>query len=130
MFQESRLFRLVIDEVEKTLALVDLDIARDYASLFPDEAAREAIFRMVDKEYALTREMVLTITKERDIALRFPRYRAFIASRFDTINQVNREQAELLRRVRASPEGAEKEAHKANLLLSINCIASGLGFTG
>ena len=30
---ESRLFRLIIDEVEKTLLLVDLDIARDYASL-------------------------------------------------------------------------------------------------
>ena len=30
---DSRLFRLIIDEVEKTLLLVDLDIARDYASL-------------------------------------------------------------------------------------------------
>ena len=31
MFEDSRLFRLIIDEVEKTLLLVDLDIARDYA---------------------------------------------------------------------------------------------------
>ena len=36
MFAESRLFRLVIGEVEKTLCLVDLEIARDYAGLVPD----------------------------------------------------------------------------------------------
>ena len=40
MFESSRLFRLIIDEVEKTLLLVDLDIARDYASLVADEGVR------------------------------------------------------------------------------------------
>ena len=38
---DSRLFRLIIDEVEKTLLLVDLDIARDYASLVPDAGVRD-----------------------------------------------------------------------------------------
>src|SRR5207247_2159044 len=33
MFAEFRLFRLILDEVEKTLAYVDLDIAREYAGL-------------------------------------------------------------------------------------------------
>ena len=41
MFESSRLFRLIIDEVEKTLLLVDLDIARDYASLVADEGVRD-----------------------------------------------------------------------------------------
>ena len=31
MFKDSRLFRLIMDEVEKTLLIVDLDIARDYS---------------------------------------------------------------------------------------------------
>ena len=31
MFSDSRLFRLIVDEVEKTLSYVDLDIAREYA---------------------------------------------------------------------------------------------------
>ena len=31
MYRESRLFRLIMDEVEKTLTYVDLDIAREYA---------------------------------------------------------------------------------------------------
>ena len=36
MFADSRLFRLIVDEVEKTLSYVDLDIAREYAGLVPD----------------------------------------------------------------------------------------------
>ena len=36
MFNDSRLFRLIVDEVEKTLSYVDLDIAREYAELVPD----------------------------------------------------------------------------------------------
>ena len=33
MFRDSRLFRLIVDEVEKTLSYVDIDIAREYAAL-------------------------------------------------------------------------------------------------
>ncbi len=130
MFDESRIFRLIIDEVEKTLCLVDLDIARDYASLVPDASVRDAIFTLIEKELALTREMVLAVSGDREIALRFPAYRARLAHRLPIINQVNRQQVDLLRRFRAAQHGAAKEAFKANLLLSINCIAAGLGATG
>ena len=54
LFNDSRLFRLIIDEVEKTLLLVDLDIARDYASLVEDEGVREMIFSMIEQELKLT----------------------------------------------------------------------------
>src|SRR4029453_1396909 len=76
MFSESRLFRLIISEVEKTLCLVDLKIARDYASLVFDEAKRDTIFAMVEKEFNLTCDMILRITREREIGERFPSYRA------------------------------------------------------
>ena len=33
MFRDARLFRIILDEVEKTLLAVDLDIARSYAEL-------------------------------------------------------------------------------------------------
>src|SRR5207237_2290787 len=46
MFNESRLFRLIVDEVEKTLTYVDLDIAREYAELVPDAAARGRILSL------------------------------------------------------------------------------------
>ena len=36
MFERSDLFRLVLDEVEKTLSVVDLEIARGFAELVPE----------------------------------------------------------------------------------------------
>ncbi|WP_395666083.1 phosphoenolpyruvate carboxylase [Methylocella sp.] len=130
MFAESDLFRMIVGEVEKTLALVDLDIARDYASLVYDDDAREEIFGMIAREFRLTREMVLTVTEEEDIAERFPIYSSRLATRLPAINKVNREQVNLLRAFRAAPNELSKEAFKSNLLLSINCISSGLGATG
>ncbi|HXW71623.1 MAG TPA: phosphoenolpyruvate carboxylase [Methylocella sp.] len=130
MFTESRLFRLVMGEVEKTLCLVDLKIAREYASLVTDATKRDAIFTFIEEELKLTCEMILRVTQEREIGERFPAYRARLAHRLPTINQVNRHQVELLRRFRACETEAAMEAYKSNLLLSINCIASGLGSTG
>ncbi|WP_374307623.1 phosphoenolpyruvate carboxylase [Methylocella sp.] len=130
MFAESPLFHMVVGEVEKTLALVDLDIARAYAELVYDDDVREEIFAMVTREYRLTREMVLTITEEEEIGERFPIYSNRLATRLPTINKINREQVELLRAFRAAPDELSKEAFKSNLLLSINCISSGLGATG
>ncbi len=52
MFAASRLFRLIIDEVEKTLLLVDLDIARDYASLVAEAGVRDNILGLIEAELA------------------------------------------------------------------------------
>jgi hypothetical protein len=119
MFTESRLFRLIIGEVEKTLCLVDLKIAREYAGLVADVAKRDAIFALIEQEFMLTRDMVLRISQEREIGERFPSYRARLAHRLPTINQVNRDQVELLRRFRACETDEAMEAYKSNLLLSI-----------
>ncbi|HLO23080.1 MAG TPA: phosphoenolpyruvate carboxylase, partial [Methyloceanibacter sp.] len=91
MFESSRLFRLIIDEVEKTLLLVELDIARDYASLVADEGVRENILGLIEAELARTKEMVLKVSGGTSIAERFPEFRAAIQSRLATINEVNRE---------------------------------------
>ncbi len=130
MFAESPLFRMIVGEVEKTLELVDLDIARDYAGLVYDDDVREAIFGMIAAECALTRKMILQITEEEAIAQRFPAYRSRLEHRLAAINKVNRQQVELLRGFRSATNELSKQAYKANLLLSINCIASGLGATG
>ncbi|MEF3365818.1 phosphoenolpyruvate carboxylase [Methylocystis sp. 9N] len=130
MFEDSRVFRLTLDEVEKTLALVDLSIARQYASLVPDETVRNKIFKSIEDEYALTCELVLRVTGGEALADRFKEYQTRLAHRLQTINEVNREQVELLRRFRQAQDEAEKEAVKQPLLLSISCIAAGLGATG
>ena len=130
MFKHSRLFRLIVDEVEKTLSVVDMKIARDYASLVADERVRETILAMIEKELALTVQMVLKLSGSAFPAERFPQFRASVVERLPTTNEVNREQVELLRRFRATENDQDREAFKSALLLSINTVAAGLGATG
>ena len=113
LFHDSRLFRLIVDEVEKTLLLVDLDIARDYASLVEDEGVREMIFSMIEQEFELTSEMVLKVAGGGEVAERFPEYRRALASRLPAVNEVSRMQVELLRRFRGAENEAERDAYKS-----------------
>jgi phosphoenolpyruvate carboxylase len=130
MFTESRLFRLIVDEVEKTLAYVDLEIAREYAELVPDAGVRNNILDMVEDEYHRTVEAVLRISGGSHLVERYPRFRRRLARRMPTINQVSRQQIELLRRFRESGGDKTQEEQLSALLLSINCIAAGFGATG
>jgi phosphoenolpyruvate carboxylase len=130
MFAESRLFRLIVDEVEKTLTYVDLDIAREYAELVPDAAARGRILSLVEEEYQRTVEAVLRISGGSELVERYPRFRRRLARRLPTINQVSRQQIELLHRFRDSGSDKSQEEQLSALLLSINTIAAGFGATG
>jgi phosphoenolpyruvate carboxylase len=126
MFHEARLFRTVIDEVEKTLLAVDLDIAAEFAAGVPDAAVREPIFAAIEAEYRLTCEMVQQVSGGTPVAERFPQYRRRLSRRLQTMNQVSREQAQLLRCLR---KGGDDEV-RTTLLLAINCAAAGFGGTG
>ncbi len=130
MYADSRLFRLIVDEVEKTLSYVDLGLARQYAELVPDAAVRNAIFPLIEQEYHRTVEAVLGISGGRELAERFPRFRRKLARRMPTLNQVTRQQIELLRRFRESGGDRTQEEQLSALLLSINAIAAGFGATG
>ncbi|MBV9914309.1 MAG: phosphoenolpyruvate carboxylase, partial [Sinobacteraceae bacterium] len=126
MFRDSRLFRVIVDEVEKTLLAVDLQIARCYAELVEDQALRDAVFARIESEYHLTVQLILQVTGAGSLAERFPQYRRRLQRRLQTLNQVSREQIGLLRRHRSTGDSDTRNA----LLLTINCAAAGLGATG
>jgi len=130
MFRDSRLFRLIVDEAEKTLLQVDLAVGREYAELVDDGAVRAEIFRLLEAEYRLSAQMLLEVSGGREIAERFPQMRSRLLRKLPSIAQANRQQVQLLRRYRTARTEAERESYKAPLLLSINCIASGFGSTG
>jgi phosphoenolpyruvate carboxylase len=130
MFRDSRLFRLIIDEVEKTLALVDLGLAREFAALHPDPAVRGEIFREVFEEYERTVAAVLRVSEGQGIAARFPRFLRKLGRRLPAINQASQFQVRLLRRYRGSTDEDERSETLQALLLSINCAAAGFGATG
>ena len=130
MFRVCPVFRLIVDEVEKTLPLVDLAVAGRFADLVPDAGVRNAIFAMVEAEYHRTIAMVLRITGEPELLSRFPNHRGRVESRVAMLNRAGAEQVELLRRVRARPGASTDNEDFVPLLLSINCVAAGLGWTG
>jgi len=129
MFEESRVFRLVLDEVEKTLFQTDIEIASLYSGLVPDADLRRRIFEKIRAEHARTTAELLAITGESGLAERFPAFRRRIGEVRPLIDRCNLWQVRLLNRYRAGDEAARAHA-RVPLLLSMNCIAAGLGWTG
>ena len=109
---------------------MDLGIAREYAGLVPDERVRTEVFALIDDEYHRTVEAVLGISGGKELAARFRRFRRRLVRRIRSLNQVRRQQIELLHRFRASGSDRTHEGLLSALLLSINCISAGFGATG
>ncbi len=131
MMQHSTLFRLVIDEVEKTLYQVDMEIAALYAQLNGDNPHSAEILASIRAEYATTRDWVLRLNGGLELATRFPVFRDRIERVRAITNQTNRMQVELLREFRKSPkQSQQRDDITVPLLMSMNCIAGGLGWTG
>ena len=130
MFNDSRLFRLIIDETEKTLSLVDLEVAKSYSELVADKAIRDNIFNMIVEEYNLTVEMVLKITGEDKLCTRFKKFSRKLSRRSPVLHQAGLEQVQLVEQFRNRKEDDDPIEHLIPLLLSINCISAGLGWTG
>ncbi len=127
MFEGSELFRLVVDECEKTLYQTDLRIAADYAELVTDPGTRARIFDRIAAEYARTTGAILGITGEDQIADRFPNFRARIEARRSDLDRIHRLQIALLAETRAE---AGRGRVSIPLLQSMNCISTALGWTG
>lgn len=127
MFMESPVFRLVVDESEKTLLQVNLDVAAAYAALVPNEEARAAILGLIRAEYHRTTTTLLHLTGEEELAERFPQFRSRFARRVPLLDRAHDQQIDLLRRVRGAND---KDRWLPSLLLSINCIAACFGTVG
>jgi phosphoenolpyruvate carboxylase len=127
MFEASELFRLIVDECEKTLYQTDLGIAADYAQLVRSEETRARIFAMIEEEYTRTVEAIRWIGRSDGPAERFAAFRQSFQSRRSDLDRINRLQIALLAETRA-------EDHRGRvsipLLQTMNCISTALGWTG
>lgn len=131
MFEQCPIFRLITDNVEKMLFLTDFDVANEYASLVKDQKNSKEIMDLIKKERELTEQMILKITQEAELCKRFPNFHDTMVARIDGIKQIGLEQVKLVQQFRA-PDSSEKsqQSNLVPLLLSINCVAAGLGWTG
>lgn len=131
MFDQSRLFRLMVDEVEKTLYQADMDMAGRYADLVQDKETRERIYAMIREEYETTCGQLSNLTGNAEPSQRFPAFRKRIDDVKPLIERTHLLQVELLDEFRiAQSNEAVRKSITVPLLLSMNCIAAGLGWTG
>jgi phosphoenolpyruvate carboxylase len=127
MFLKSPGFRLAIDEVEKSLFLADMDVAEKYASLVPNRNDAERLYALIKHEHKRTSKVILELSGDKILCDRFQGFRR----RFDRVrpmvDQANEWQVQLLKQTRG-----EKSSDTMNmsLLMTMNCIAAGLGWTG
>ena len=127
MFERHRLFRLIIDETEKTLAQVDMEVAAAYSCLFEQQQSRERIFTMIQEEHRLCCQQIQRLVGSDRLASRFPKFGRKLQRRQDILHSVGLWQVDLIRELRS---GKMKQQDTVPLLLSLNCISSGLGWTG
>jgi phosphoenolpyruvate carboxylase len=127
MFVKSPGFRLAIDEVEKSLFLADMSVAEKYAGLVPNRNDAERLYALIRHEHKRTSKVILELSGDKLLCERFHGFRR----RFDRVrpmvDQANEWQVQLLKQTRG-----EKATDTMNmsLLMTMNCIAAGLGWTG
>ena len=89
---------------------------------------------MIKDEYRLSAEMLLEITEKKKLCERFPRFSRRLERRLPMIDQAGFEQVRLITELRELDDTQKDELHYQEklvaLLLSINCVAGGLGWTG
>ncbi|MCX7349699.1 MAG: phosphoenolpyruvate carboxylase, partial [Alphaproteobacteria bacterium] len=127
MFNKSRGFRLAVDEVEKSLYLADMDVAEQYAALVTDRTSAERLFALIRHEHSRTARTILELTGERRLCERFEGLQRRFERVRPMVDQANRWQVQLLKDTR-SGKGDEKQMMP--LLMTMNCVAAGLGWTG
>ena len=131
LYKKHALFRLILDSVEKTLLLVDMNVAENYSELVTNKECGDRIFADIKAEYSLTVKSVLQITGEENLCDRFPNFKRHLYRRIEPLNQAGLEEVELVKRFRGGKlKDNEKLGVLVPLLLSINCVAAGIGSTG
>lgn len=124
MFTAAPLFRLIIDEVEKSLYLADMEIAKNYAALCLNTTIRQEVFGQIAAEHALTCKMIHQLTG-RPLADRFPNFQARTARNAKALAYAHGLQVRLLHRARTTDDNV-----RVPLMQSMNTISAGLGWTG
>ena len=127
MYAKSRGFRLAVDEVEKSLYLADMNVAEQYAALVTDRTAAERLFALIRHEHGRTARTILDLTGEKRLCERFEGLQRRFERVRPMVDQANRWQVQLLQDTRRG-QGGEKLMMP--LLMTMNCVAAGLGWTG
>ena len=127
MAQGWPFFQALLGNMEMVLAKSDMDIARHYAGLVPDEALRDHVFGAITSGWNAAHDNLLSITGQSRLLANNPALDASIRLRLPYIVPLNLLQIELIKRHRA---GEADERIPEGIQLSINAIATALRNSG
>lgn len=130
MYLHWPFFRTIIDNAQMILGKADLDIARRYADLVPDQQLAEEVFGAVKDEYGRAATMICQVARINHLLDNMPIMQRAIRRRNPYIDPLSYVQLELLRRLRADPDQPNHAELEDAVLLSINGLAGGLLNTG
>jgi len=127
MLQHFALFSDLVRNVELGMAKADLEIARVYSGLVKNSALRTRVFTMLEEEFLRSRQMVLSISGQRELLARNRVLARSIQLRNPYVDPMSLIQVDLLRR---KQQGQDAAALEYPLGATINGIAAGLHNTG
>jgi len=125
MYQDWPVFKALLSNVQMALFKAQMNIAKEYAKLMPDQDLANSIFSKINAEFDLTRSEILKIAGISKLMEEDPLLRYSMERRDPNLDPLNHIQIILLRRHR------NEEGNWIDLLLrTINAIASGMRNTG
>jgi phosphoenolpyruvate carboxylase len=130
MYAQWPFFKTVLDNAQMILAKADMDIARRYAELVGDKALAKEIFDNLKAEHDRTVSVICQIVQAKELLEKDPDLSESIKRRNPYIDPLSFIQVELIKRLRANPTEADREALEEAILMTINGIAAGLKNTG
>ncbi|BDI07490.1 phosphoenolpyruvate carboxylase [Sphaerotilus microaerophilus] len=134
MHQQWPFFRTLLSNLDMVLAKTDLGIAQRYLELVDDKKLAKRIFTAIQAEWERTAAALSAITGEPNRLASNPTLARSIEHRFPYLDPLNHLQVELMRRYRALPPGAPRDAAmeriQRGIHISINGVAAGLRNTG
>ena len=131
MYQGWPFFKTLLDNAETSLLKADMGIAALYAELVEDVELGQRLFNIIQTEYELTCDAVLSISGHQNLMDSEPVTQNAIRLRNPYVDPLNYIQVEMLRRLRSQPQDSpEAESLRDAIILTINGIAAGLKNTG
>jgi phosphoenolpyruvate carboxylase len=125
-------FRILLETAELSLMKADMHIAGLYSDLVMDRELANRIYKIIEAEYARTVRAVLAIKAQHQLMEGEPVIQRSVQLRNPYVDPLNHLQVEMLRRLRALPDGNSQDARDLRevIELTINGIAAGLRNTG
>ena len=131
MMRDSPIFASLIRSVEIAMAKADFAIARLYADLVTDAAVRDRVFAMLRQEFERTRQLILTVTGQRELLENNPVLFRSVRLRNPYVDPLSLIQVDLLRRKRSIAADSDLNPSLDYAIgATMNGIAAGLHNTG